>query len=86
MDGFEKGKRIPSCQLIARCQTEQPTDLEQLVTLSGAKVPHHAFTIYRPRDAGSLYSTIMYIYTIIILKENNLSQLLFFRLLMLKAC
>ena len=55
VDSFEEGKRIPSCQLIARCQTEQPTDLEHLVTLNGAKVPHHAFTLYRPCDAGNLY-------------------------------
>jgi hypothetical protein len=54
VDKLRKGKRIPSCQLVARCiKTEQPTTLEHLVTLSGAKRPHHTFTIYRPYDSGT---------------------------------
>ena len=52
IDNFEKGKRIPSCQLVARCETERPTTLEHLVTLSGAKDPHNTFTIDRPCDSG----------------------------------
>ena len=52
VDNFEKGKRIPSCQLIARCEAEQPTTLEHLVTLSGAKDSHNIFTIYRPCGLG----------------------------------
>ena len=53
VDNFEKGKRIPSCQLMATCKTERPTTLEHLVTLSGAKYPHNTFTIYRPYDSGT---------------------------------
>ena len=53
VDNFEKGKRIPSCQLVARCETERPTTLEHLVTLSGAKDPHNTFTIYRHYDSGT---------------------------------
>ena len=52
VDNFEKGKRIPSCQLMARCETEQPTTLKHLVTLSGAKDLHNTFTIYRHYDSG----------------------------------
>ena len=53
VDDFEKGKRIPSCQLMATCETERPTTLRHLVTLSGAKDPHNTFTIYRPYDSGT---------------------------------
>ena len=56
MDNFEEGKRIPSCQLIAMCEAEQPTTLEHLVTLSGAKKPHNTFTIYRPYDSSGEYN------------------------------
>ena len=52
VDNFEKGKRIPSCQLIAECEADQPTTLKHSVTLSGAKDPHNSFTIYRPCDSG----------------------------------
>ena len=60
VDTFKKGKRIPSCQLIAECETEQPTTLKHLVILSGAKDPHNTFTIYRQCDSGTLYNNIMY--------------------------
>ena len=53
VDTFKIGKRIPSCQLIAECETEQPTTLEHIVTLSGAKAPHNTFTIYRHYDSGT---------------------------------
>ena len=53
VDKFRKGKRIPSCQLVARCETERPTTLEHSVKLSGAKVPHNTFTIYRSYDSGT---------------------------------
>jgi hypothetical protein len=55
VDNFENGKRIPSCQLVARCtcETERPTTLEHLVTLTGAKDPHNTFTIYRPYESGT---------------------------------
>ena len=56
VDNFEEGKRIPSCQLIAMCEAEQPTTLEHLVTLSGAKKPHNTFTIYRPYDSSGEYN------------------------------
>ena len=53
VDDFKKGKPIPSCQLMATCETERPTTLKHLVTLSGAKYPHDTFTIYRPCDSGT---------------------------------
>jgi hypothetical protein len=53
VDNFEKGKRIPSCQLIAECETERPATLKHSVTLSGAKRPHNSFTIYRSYDSGT---------------------------------
>ena len=53
VDNFEKGKRIPSCQLIAECETERPTTLRHLVTLKGAKALHNTFTIYRQCDSGT---------------------------------
>ena len=53
VDTFKKGKRIPSCQLVAWCETERPTTLKHLVTLSGAKYPHNTFTIYRHYDLGT---------------------------------
>ena len=53
IDTFKKGKRIPSCQLIAECETEQPTTLKHLVTLHGAKNPYNTFTIYRHYDSGT---------------------------------
>ena len=56
VDSFKKGKRIPSCQLIAESETERPTTLKHLVTLSGAKDPHNTFTIYRQCDSGTLYN------------------------------
>ena len=54
VDTFKKGKRIPSCQLVARCEMERPTTLKHLVTLSGAKDPHNTFTIYRSYDSGNI--------------------------------
>ena len=53
VDNFEEGKRIPSCQLVATCETGRPTTLRHLVTLSGAKDPHNIFTIYRSYDSGT---------------------------------
>ena len=53
VDTFKKGKRIPSCQLIAECETERPTTLKHLVKLRGAKAPHNTFTIYRHYDSGT---------------------------------
>jgi hypothetical protein len=53
VDNFEKGKRIPSCQLIAECETERPTTLKHLVTLNGAIAFYNTFTIYRPCDSGT---------------------------------
>jgi hypothetical protein len=53
VDKFTKGKRIPSCQLVARCETERPTTLEHLVTLSGAKDGYNTFRIYRTYDSGT---------------------------------
>ena len=38
---------------MAMCITEQPTTLEHLVTLSGAKAPYNTFTIYRHYDSGT---------------------------------
>ena len=53
VDNFERGKPIPSRQLMATCKTERPTTLRHLVTLSGAKDHHNIFTIYRPYDSGT---------------------------------
>jgi hypothetical protein len=64
VDNLKEGKRIPSCQLVARCITKRPTTLEHLVTLNGAKDPHNTFTIYRSYDSG----------TYIILLKNKLSM------------
>ena len=52
VDNFKPGKRIPSCQLIAECETEQPADLKHSVKLSGAKDPNAAFLIYRRCHPG----------------------------------
>ena len=46
MDSFKEGKRIPSCQLLVKCDSEQLFDLEpQSVSLKGAKEPYNVFTI-----------------------------------------
>ena len=38
VDSFKEGKRIPSCQLMVKCDSEQVTDLElQPVNLKGAR-------------------------------------------------
>ena len=53
VDTFKKGKRIPSCQLIAECETKRPTTLKHVVTLSGVEDPYNTFTIYRYYDSGT---------------------------------
>ena len=45
VDGFDKGKRIPSCFLQADCRKKVPTDLKHVVHLRGAKSPANAFII-----------------------------------------
>ena len=45
VDNFEEGKRIPSCQLRAKCEIEQPTDLNYSMLLKGAVGPYSAFVI-----------------------------------------
>ena len=46
VDSFKEGKRIPSCQLMVKCDSEQVTDLElQPVNLKGAREPYNIFTI-----------------------------------------
>ena len=54
VDDFKKGKRIPSCQLLARCDTKQPTYLEHSVKLKGAKKPSNYFTIYKSSSECAL--------------------------------
>ena len=46
VDSFEKGKRIPSCQLLAKCEKEVPSDLKHAVRLEGTRSPYDAFIIY----------------------------------------
>ena len=46
MDSFREGKRIPSCQLMVKCDAEQLSDLEpQSISLTGAREPYNIFTI-----------------------------------------
>ena len=46
VDNFEKGKHIPSCQLMIKCEKENPSDLECTVALKGPRSPFNAFVIY----------------------------------------
>ena len=57
VDSFKEGKRIPSCQLMVKCDSEQVTDLElQPVNLKGAREPYNIFTI-------NIIGTITYLHT-----------------------
>ena len=61
MDDFEKGNRIPSCQLLARCDAERLSYLEHSVKLNGAKEPANYFTIYKsPSECSFIPYNLVY--------------------------
>ena len=46
VDRYGKNKRIPSCQLIAKCYKQEST-LEHVVWLKGAKKPFNYFRLHK---------------------------------------
>ena len=57
---FEKGKRIPSCQLLAMYEGETQTHLAHPVKLTGAKDPYNVFMICISSH-GMLIESILFI-------------------------
>ena len=57
VDRFGKGKRIPSCQLKAKCHKQEST-LEHIMWLKGAKKPYNFFRIDKSSSEYTLKSTV----------------------------
>ena len=62
VDSLKQGKWIPTCELNASSDKEQPTDIKHTVKLIGAKAPSNWFKIDKPRGMGkSIFGSRVYL-------------------------